>query len=38
MDTRGKGEISLEEFKNGLLERWAVMDDSSRMVSKDTKI
>lgn len=29
MDTHGKGEISLEEFKDGLLERWAVLDDSS---------
>ncbi len=29
MDTRGNGEIGLEEFKNGLRERWAVLDDSS---------
>lgn len=29
MDKRGKGEISLEEFKDGLVERWAVLDDAS---------
>ncbi|CAM9445168.1 unnamed protein product [Ectocarpus fasciculatus] len=29
MDKQGKGEISLEEFKDGLQERWAVLDDSS---------
>lgn len=29
MDKHGKGEISLEEFKDGLVERWAVLDDTS---------
>ncbi|CAM9822843.1 unnamed protein product [Ectocarpus sp. 6 AP-2014] len=29
MDKQGKGEISLEEFKDGLQERWAVLDDPS---------
>ncbi|CAM9895042.1 unnamed protein product [Ectocarpus sp. 12 AP-2014] len=27
MDKQGKGEISLEEFKDGLQERWPVLDD-----------
>lgn len=29
MDKRGMGEIRLEEFKDGLLERWAVLDEPS---------
>lgn len=29
MDKRGVGEISLQEFKDGLVERWAVLDDAS---------
>eukprot|EP00752_Nemacystus_decipiens_P001784 g1724.t1 len=36
MDTRGNGEIRLEEFKNGLLERWAVMDDDSSRTDGDS--
>ncbi|CAM9742005.1 unnamed protein product [Ectocarpus sp. 13 AM-2016] len=29
MDKQGKGEIRLEEFKDGLQERWPVLDDPS---------